>query len=435
MADAFQKLTPEFEQAAAGPKNLNVLVMGAGVMGRRHIESLKEISEKILEPRFGTHLDIAAVDKRPEMLAALPEGVKTFAALEDALDAQHPEIALMAFNDNAHRAAFQTLLARAPEVSAILSEKPLTETYAQARELEPELRKRYLSMNTVINFSPVFDRLREYLPALEKETGGLKPIGFEAVWGKDRTSDTRPTIGVPSESVHALSVVTDMFHQHSLEIEKASALRGKLTDVAPDVVYEIDATIRCGNEGLPMKFHSSYVFAQQERAVIAYYQAPDKTVFAVDLQFDVTVNGKKTDRLQVHKISPVTGALETILDECPEHIVNGVAPGLLKNDRVTAFNSLSMLDYLTPADLRKPEVSQRLSNLDTALEVQRQIEQISADNPAVSVTVENADPQRLHKPKYASPALASPAERLSRIRALTGNTSSSRVRKVAVVKP
>lgn len=387
---------------------LHVLVLGAGLMGQRHVASLREISEKVLADK-GVTLKIAAVDKNEAQLTKLPPDVARFATLEEALAAQKPDIALMAFNDNQHTQAFKVLFERAPGLKAVLSEKPLTEYLADAYALEPELRKRYLSMNTVINFSPVFDRLAELQPA-----SGLAPMGFEAVWGKNRTADTRPSIGIPSESVHALSVVSDMFAQGEMRLESGAAKQGDLSVNAKDVIYEMQTVFR-GDTGLPMRFHASYVFPEQQRRVTAYYAAPDDKVLAVEMDFDVKVAGVNKDRLRIHSIDAKTGEMTTLLDEYPDKIVNGAEPGVLKNDRITAFNSLSLLDYLTPPEERSAALASRLSNLDAALQVQGEVEQITKDNKRLKVQPQDADPAQLSPSKLPELQDATPADRAGRI--------------------
>jgi len=405
-------------RAQTTQKHFHVLVLGAGVMGQRHISSLREIAEKVLKPQ-GITLDIAAVDKKEEARHGLPADVKAYADLDEALAARKPDIALMAFNDDQHIDAFRKLFSACPDLKAVLTEKPLTEHLREAREIEPALRSRYLSMNTVINFSPVFDRLHDVLPEVEKQMGGLKPIGFEAIWGKDRTADTRPSIGVPSESVHALSVIADMFGHSRLSLETGAAKKGYLSAKAEDVIYEVDAQFRSGKTGAPVSFHSSYVFDRQYRKVTAFYAAGNGDVVAAELDFDVKHNGRNADRLRLHRINPGTGALQTLVDEYPEHIMNGAAPGMLKNDRITAFNSLSLIDFTTPAYKRDPRLAERLSNLDAALEVQAEVEQINARNRLLAITKADADPENLVKPKYTSLAEAAPDAVLARIHALT----------------
>ncbi len=401
-------------QARAEQKNYHALVLGAGVMGQRHIASLIEIAEKVLAPR-GIHLDISAVDRRDDMRNVLPPGVKSYADMDDALAACKPDIAVMAFNDDQHISAFRKLFAACPDLQAVLTEKPLTEHLREAREIEPELRKRYLSMNTVINFSPVFDRLKEVMPQIEQSQGGLRPLGFEAIWGKNRTADTRPSIGVPSESVHALSVITDMFGHARLSLEAGRAQKGYLSTKATDVIYEIDATFRSGKSGVPVQFHASYVFDAQHRKVTAYFAAGNGSVVAAELDFDVKHNGQNADRLRIHSIDRVTGAVNTLVDEYPDKIVNGAPAGLLRGDRITAFNSLSVIDFLTPAGKRDPALASRLSNLDAALEVQAEVEQINAQNKLLNVRQADADPHNLGEPKYISIADASAPDVIARM--------------------
>lgn len=344
---------------------------------------------------------------------SFPHRLKNFSGIDDALAAVSPQVALMAFNDDQHIDAFRALFRNAPQLQAVLSEKPLTALLSDALEIETELRARYLSMNTVINFSPVFDRLQELLPSF----GDVKPIGFDAIWGKNRTGDTRPSIGVPSESVHALSVVSDMFAQGALTLESGAAKSGYLSVKATDVIYDMHAVFRTA-EALPMRFHASYVFTEQHRRVTAWYEAADKSLLAVELDFDVKHEGKNADRLRIHKIDAATGARTCVVDEHPAVIVNGAADAGLKNDRITAFISLSLQDYLTPAEKRDPALGLRLSNLDAALQVQGEVEQINRDNKRLKTVAQDADPKQLVPPALAALETLSPEGILERVSAL-----------------
>jgi predicted dehydrogenase len=415
-----ENLTSSFDKATElSPKDYNVLVLGAGLMGKRHIQSLLEIAQKVLEPRYGVSLQVAAVDGKEDRLAALPDAVTKFKSLDAALAAQKPDIVLMAFNDDQHAQAFKKLFAVCPDIQAVLSEKPLTETLAEAHEIEPELRKRYLSMNTVINFSPVFDRIHDIMPALTEKYGALDLTGFEGVWGKNRTGDSRPSIGIQSDCVHALSIVTDMFNQDGLVMERGKGLAGYLSDGAKDVVYEMESSFVSPTTNKKMNFHASYVFAEQERRVTAYYQTKNNSVLAFEMEFDVKVDGENKDSLKLYEIDVKTGQLTLLVDEYPDHIINGVEQGLLRNDRVTAFNSLSLLDFLPAVSPLAPDITKRLGLLDTALEIQGMVEQINANNPVLAVQRVDVDKTSLHTPIYPKLAMTDDKSRLVRLKNLS----------------
>lgn len=71
-----EHLRENFELQAQQPqKHFHVLVLGAGVMGQRHIASMLEVAEKVLAPK-GITLEIAAVDRRDDIRAALPPVVR-----------------------------------------------------------------------------------------------------------------------------------------------------------------------------------------------------------------------------------------------------------------------------------------------------------------------------------------------------------------------
>lgn len=70
--------TEKAQAGAAKEKTIAVLVLGAGVMGERHIASLIEVSEKVLQPVYGVTLDISAVDRDAQKLQKLPAQIKKF---------------------------------------------------------------------------------------------------------------------------------------------------------------------------------------------------------------------------------------------------------------------------------------------------------------------------------------------------------------------
>jgi predicted dehydrogenase len=405
------RLKPKFDKKTKAPKNLKVLVLGAGVMGARHIRSLLEVSEKLLEPRYGVKLEITAVDRDEQKLQQLPEQLKGFEDLTAAIDATQPDILVQAFNDEGHLESFKQVFAACPNLKAVLTEKPLTVTLDEAKEIETELRKRYLSMDTIINFSPAFDRVEE----LKKKYGVSQLLGFEGVWGKNRTVDPRPTIGIPSESVHALSIIADMFGQDDLELTRGEGLAGHLSNSAPDVIYEMNSRFVSRKTGIGMNFHASYALQQQERRVTAYYKSP-KGIIAFEMDFDIKDKDQIKDRLRVYLINPKTGAMKLLNEETPEHILNGAEPGLLRNDKITAFNSLSLLNYIPDGPDLGP-VAARLGTLDRALQVQGIIEQIK---PSANFQVkrQDADPAALHATMYPCLESTTATERLARITGL-----------------
>ncbi len=406
------------EQQEQVPRVIDVMVLGAGRMGSVHIRAMREISQRYLEPVFNISLRLSAVERDPQKWAALPDDVAVFADLEQALqEAPRPEIAMLAFNDDQHAEALHTLFDRHPDIQAVFSEKPLTETLAEAQGLLDDLSRRYLSMNTVINFSPVLN---------DDAPPGLPPdaqlIGFEAVWGKDRTADTRPSIGVPSESVHAISLITDMFGQRNLALKHGHAVVGDLTANARDVIYDMQAVFE-GESDLPVRFDTSYVLDSQHRRVTAYYESAGY-VYAAEYSFDVKgADGRVTDLCHVYQIDEDEGLISPVGGVAPQPIAMGNGQNQLTNDRVTAYNLLSLIDYLGIAD--KPTeamISKRLISLDAVMAIQGEIEQINVGNALLGLTRRDTSPDHLRPPLYKALAETTGAEIKARLAGLRSDS-------------
>ncbi len=109
--------------------------------------------------------------------------------------------------------------------------------------------------------------------------------------------------------------------------------------------------------------------------------------------------------------------------------MNGAGVARLKNDRITAFISLSMIDYMTPVDKHDPALGLRLSNLDAALQIQGEVEQINRDNPRLKTVEQDADPKSLTPPKFGALETLAPAQVLERVRALRPKSAAPKANK------
>lgn len=382
-------------------RKLNILIMGAGKMGNVHLRAMLESKAKVLNPK-GWDLDITIVDRSKENLDNIEGNINKYSNTEEALILSKKfDIAIMAFNDDQHLTEFKKLFDLQPNIQAIFSEKPLTETLSEAAELQPLLEDKYLSINTIINFSPVFDELQEATNALENKYGALTPLGFEGVWGKNRTSDTRPSIGVQSESVHALSVVSDMFAQDDLILAEGRGVKGFLSDGAQDVPHEMEATFISQDTGLKMNTHLSYGFKNQERRVTAYYATEqEQTIVAAEMEFDIRSPEGAFDNLKIFEINNITGDAKLLGSKDLREVYNGAEAGLLSNDKVTAFINLSLTDFLAEnrGETSSPIIKNKLGNIERAMSVQKIIEQVRPEANIINYTQGNVDPENLITP-------------------------------------
>ena len=396
-------------------KELNILVMGAGRMGKVHLRALLESKEKILKPQ-GYKVNISVADKNASALENINTDVTKFLSTEEALESGKDfDIAVMAYNDDQHLEAFKSLFKKQPNIKAIFSEKPLTETLSEAEELKPWLEDKYLSINTVINFSPVFDKLASIKEEFGELYGELKPFGFEAVWGKNRISDTRPSIGVQSESVHALSVVSDMFGQDELILQEGQGAKGYLSTGAQDVPHEMKASFKSKSTGLKINTHLSYTFDKQERRVTAYFNTEDfLSILAAEMDFDIRDESGIYDTLKIYEINRFTGVARLQEEKKLNEVYTSDKSGVLNNDKVTAFINLSLQDYLNKNSATPELIKNKLGNIDRAMSVQKIIEQIRPEAGHIEYKKKDADPENLITPKYKTIAESNSEEKMER---------------------
>ncbi len=389
---------------------MNMLVMGHGKMGAPHLAALARFGNW-MEAQHGIRLNIGVVDQDPAKLASVPAHIATYPSVDDALYHFAPQQPLhgivAAFNDKYHADAYRAVFAKRPEVSFILAEKPITETIEETRELYPAFASRYVSLNTIINFSPAFDAYNKDKAALEAKYGALTPIGYQAVWGKDRTQDARPTIGVRSEAIHALGVVQEVLAQDHLVLNSGSLKAGYLAAGAQDVPFDADLKLQTEKLRTPVDFHCSYELPTQARRVVQYLRSAKGEVFAAEFNFDAVKQerGGALDEISFYKIDPVTGRSQLLSQHTPTSIDTGLPAGLLPNDKIGAWIGRSMTDVLDKLGRIKPSGPvNSLSHLDKAFALQEVIEGIETHNTKLAVqTGLKADPASA-KANYSSVA-------------------------------
>jgi len=242
------------------------------------------------------------------------------------------------------------------------------------------LKDRFVSLDTIIHFSPVFDRLREMT-----EGRDLTLTKFECTWTKDRTSDPRPTIGIASDIVHPLGVVSEMFRQGSVKLISGTGYQGKLSDSAPNVIFDID-TRWVTSDNLPVILKSSYAAPEQKRQVVVHYKQADGQPLIAALDFDISPG---TDSLKLFSCKP-NG--ENLVERYsyiskPEDIDTGYPTSILVPDRISAFIGWSARAYLNPSDLT---ATSKISNLDAAKHIQDSIGQVNDQNSALLLTRKSA---------------------------------------------
>lgn len=159
-------------------------------------------------------------------------------------------------------------------------------------------------MNLVERFSPMVTRCREWMRA----EGPWTVTRTEAFWGKHRIGDSRPTMGVLSELIHALDLLGHLFGADNPEIIRSN---GVLSDVSPhatDVLDSLDVIARHGDA--PMLLHTSYAWPTRMRLVTALLWSEHRGTHRIELEFDNP--HWDCDRLEIKSITP-DGRWTTVL--------------------------------------------------------------------------------------------------------------------------
>ncbi len=373
---------------------LNVVILGHGRMGSVHTDTALAIA------KAGLPLDISVVDasdlasngKKPfrdarTRLASTKGGAyRSLGDALDALDAQGKrlDVAVMAFSDKEHFPALLTLHERTPDFKYLFSEKPLTETVEQSEQLKDWLGKKFVSLNTVIHFSSVFNEL-DKLSRPGSWLEGATPVGFEAIWKKDRTRDERPTIGIRSDIVHPLGIVMEPLGQGMVTLLEGEARRGFLSSGAPDVVYSLPQTAWRTDKKLPVRLYADYAAPEQERSVTAWFRKGG-SYLAAHMDFDVQLGNRKTDVLRIIDVPMIGGAphVAHVYVGNDDHIDHGMAMGSARG-KAQAWLGQSFRTALDPT----ASMPGQITTLGPSLRLQRAIGSVM-EHPSVKVVEQPA---------------------------------------------
>ena len=388
---------------------LNVLMLGHGKMGSVHADTALAIA------RAGLPLDIFIVDRSDD---ATKSGSKPYSdarkklagtsgaaylSLDDALDdldarGKRLDVVVQAFHDKEHFQALAKLQERAPGFKYLFSEKPLTETVEQSEQMKDWLGGKFVSLNTVINFSSVFNGLDKLFRPGDL-LDGATPVGFEATWKKNRTRDERPTIGIRSDIVHPLGIIMEPLGQGMVTLLEGEARRGFLSPGAPDAVYALTDTAWRTEKKLPVRLHADYAAPEQERSVTSWF-SKGGSYFAAHMDFDVKVGGTKTDLLRVIEAPMIGGAPRVVHvyvgDD--DHIDHGMPMGAARG-KAQAWLGQSFRTALYP----KGGAPGQITTLGPSLRLQRVIDSV-IDHPNVRIVEQPAAERLAHLGQATAPA-------------------------------
>ena len=287
-----------------------IVLVGFGIMGKAYAEKLVKNMTKwdaeliaIVDPRDAA-FDLKGTRQEATLKDVLPY-IKRYDDLETALAERKPDIVLNAANNEAHIEIIRSLGGH-PNVDTYLTEKPLVGEDENLHEAEQRLRTLMVSMNMVTNFSRAAIGMKEWL-AQHKE---LNLIGIDAVWGKDRRTDTRPTPGIVNDIVHPVGLVQSIFGATEWSLHSpAQGFYGLLSTDRDgrenNCVYHYKAAFNTNIA--PVRMDASFGWREQARRVTAFLcDSAERDFYSVELFLDEknsTDEKQRGDYFQVYALN------------------------------------------------------------------------------------------------------------------------------------
>lgn len=332
---------------------LSVLLIGRGYAGERFLRAARYLQQT--DPGL---LTLAAVaDRHPERLHGL-DCLPAYTDLGQALAESRPQVAIVTVNETAHHDILRQLTAA--DVPAVICEKPLTQTLAEAEALAPHFRGRFFSLNLVERFSPVVEAFHTW----RRAHSAARPVRIEFAWGKHRIFDPRPSMGVLSELIHPVDLVGHLFGDRlntaAPHIVSGFELRSDFNAPSSDIADSVHVLM--DYDGVPVVGHASFAWDRRERRVLAYLREDDNLLRAT-LTFDAP--RWDCDTLAIDRIAP-DGRVTAVTDRLAVSNAD-FPPELDQIHKVHQFLRESLVA------VRTGRVSSRLVDFDAALALQRLI--------------------------------------------------------------
>ncbi len=162
---------------------MRAAVLGCGMIGAGTGEPHPDVGVMTHCGAYVAHPEtelVAVADPERADIAAARWNARAYADPHALLAAEQPEIVSVATPDHTHAELVAACL-RTPSVRAVLAEKPLALSLADARALVDEAQGRVLAVNYTRRFAPAFQRLAGELGEIQHVSGvyvkGLKHNG------------------------------------------------------------------------------------------------------------------------------------------------------------------------------------------------------------------------------------------------------------------
>lgn len=283
-------------------KRPQVLLVGLGKAGGRFLRSLRFLEKSC------PVVDLAAVCDTDSLRFGQVEGLslQRFTDLRTALEEVRPDVVCVCVNEVGHYDAL-ALIAEFPTVRAVLSEKPLTETFKQCNEVIELLGDRLICVNFVERYSPIVEQYREWSSFHDATV-----LRAEFHWGKYRFMDPRPTMGVLSEISHPVDLVRILIGagpDAKVTVSAASGSRSRFSVVDHALLDTVDVDYIL--DGVPVRGHSSFLWEGRDRRIVLYGRT-GRLGSLFQAVFDFDRPSWDCDRLRITRIDESTGARDEI---------------------------------------------------------------------------------------------------------------------------
>jgi len=222
---------------------MNILVVGAGVMGGNHVRTLNEISE--VER-------VACVDPNGKTLETLKkrnfEKAIFYASFEEALQNEKPEAAIVAVPTHLHYAVANNLLDAGIHV---LVEKPITDNVDDAKKLiaKAAAKKLVLAVGHIERCNPAVQALKKHVAAI-----GTPVYASTHRFGMPTDRDVGPSF--IDQAVHDIDVISFIVGEFPRSVQ---AVERRFVDKKSDdccaALYEFDGFTAAveANRATPIK--------------------------------------------------------------------------------------------------------------------------------------------------------------------------------------
>lgn len=258
---------------------MEIALFGAGFAGKRYLKALNYFYQ-CSKKEIVVHL----YDTKQEALDSISDDY-AFRIVKNLFEEDKPfylpNHIIIAVNEYSHYYLILKIIKQAKSALKILVEKPFVENLNQLKDLMqyPNFTKHSWSLALVERFSPITQIAKVFVSKYLTNDN----IRIEFFWGKDRSYDKRPTMGVLSEIIHPLDLCYYIFDFVPIDcysnISYANySIENKIKPAGIDVILKNSHKLAIG--------HASFLWPERNRQIFAFILKKKKK-FLLNLNFDV----------------------------------------------------------------------------------------------------------------------------------------------------